>query len=314
MNPLAPIYGAPATQGASDDAKRSRWGNSNREHRSEHSGDETVAPLMKSMSLRRKKSTRDFNASGSVAEELGRNYPLNSGTNSSHHRSDTIRRDDDKRPVRSGTIRGLSRSGTLRGKDSETSEGPLIDCSEPVPFAKGSLLAKEDLESAHTHTHYRQAEDNSHHGPTLINIDDKVKFSKGSLLEKNSASTAAPVPNGFKISRSKSTREYHHRDHGSSSSGMEPAGEHRRHMSLRRKPTNKDRDRARHHDVPLPSTATPSSATSMTASSSTSTMSANKTLLRLDDTPEQSHTRTLLERQMKPLLNFAETDEKARRS
>jgi hypothetical protein len=157
-------------------------------------------------------------------------------------RSESTRRvEDSKKPSRMPS----------RGRTQE----PLIDCSNPPAFAKGSLLATEEEEPS-----------------TLIQIDDRVKFSKGSLLEQ-------------KVARQKSVRDP--LTNGPSTAGNTTVMEAevtRRHVSLRRKGT-----KSRH--VPLPSTSP-----------------VNSTLLRLDDTPERFHSRELLGRHVKPLVNFDSND------
>jgi hypothetical protein len=132
-----------------------------------------------------------------------------------------------------------------RGRTQE----PLIDCTNPPAFAKGSLLATEDEEPS-----------------TLIQIDDRVKFAKGSLLE---------------VARQKSVRDP--LTNGPSTAGNTTVeGEvARRHVSLRRKGT-----KSRHAN----------------------TSPVNSTLLRLDDTPERFHSRELLGRHVKPLVNFDSND------
>ncbi|KAF7728218.1 RNA polymerase II elongation factor [Apophysomyces ossiformis] len=280
LNPLAPIT-------AEGEATEERVWKTLTEHKSDHSGDEGQASLI---ALRRQKSTRELPKSSSAHNNGGEE-----STKSNHmlHRSESSRRVDDKRLNRSNT-RGLSRSGTMRGRENEPTE-PLIDCSEPVPFAKGSLLAHEDDVPAVPTKSHHHVEEETHHSNanTLIQLDDKVKFAKGSLLERKESTS------GRQLSRSKSTREHHstsktleangnNANSGSSSSSSTTNPEPRRHTSLRRKPTNKER--TRHHDVPLPNPPTPS----------------NGPLLQLDGTPEQIHSRALLERQMKPLLNFAD--------
>ncbi|KAI8884665.1 hypothetical protein K501DRAFT_332480 [Backusella circina FSU 941] len=212
--------------------------------------------------LRRHKSTRELQtkSNSNISDDHVKYI-------STLPRSESTRRvDETKKPTRTGTTsRSLGRSGTTRRTNDEP-EGPLVDCSNPSAFAKGSLLAakEEQIEQQH-----RQHEESN----TLIQIDDRVKFSKGSLLEQ-------------KVARQKSVR-----DPLTNTTIIEP--EHRRHVSLKRKPT-----KSRHHDAPLPNT-TPITSTSPPPSS---------TLLRLDDTPERFHSRELLGRHVKPLVNFDSND------
>lgn len=188
---------------------------------------------------------------------------------------------------RHSSRRDLSRSATMRGISGENK--PLVDLSDDGPFAKGSLLANSRSEEIpDVPTDKRQPTHDEAAATTLIHIDDKFKFSKGSLLDQKTNSETT------KLSRSKSSgREYHHHHHHQQhhSSSSETGG---RHMSLRRKPTSSSRSSAtRHHDVPLPSAPIPS----------------NGPLLQLDGTREQIHSKELLNRQIKPLLNFAESPE-----
>ncbi|CAO3697550.1 unnamed protein product [Rhizopus microsporus] len=203
-------------------------------------------------------------------------------------RSESTRRLEDKE---ASSPRGLSRNPTTK----KNKEGPLIDCSDPPTFAKGSLLAKEEeaeqsplrlqqqqqqqlqqqqqTQSQHQSSQQAQAEENN----TLIQIDDRVKFAKGSLLDQKEKETNTTPT---KMMRSKSVRELTSSEHATENN-------HRRHMSLRRKPTTKKL----HDAVPLPS---------------------NNTLLQLDDTPEKHHSRELHGRHVKPLLNF-DSDERPRK-
>lgn len=132
------------------------------------------------------------------------------------------------------------------------------------------------------HRDFHDDEDDQGNNSTLIQIDDKVKFAKGSLLEQREA--AGATTSG--LSRSKSTRE---RGEDSVSNG-EHYHQHRRYHSVRRRearPTTRT-------DIP----AVPAVPNAVVG---------NKTLLQLEGTPEQIHTRQLRERQMKPLLNFDES-------
>ncbi|KAI8978099.1 hypothetical protein BDB01DRAFT_861059 [Pilobolus umbonatus] len=170
---------------------------------------------------------------------------------------------------KSGDERRIGRSQTVSkmrhaaGSAKRTETEPLIDYTEAPTFAKGSLLAKEEDEAAKQQQLQQQQlqlqkQQQQQTDDTLIHIDNRFAFSKGSLLHKQEHT---------KVTRSKSTRETSHESEN-----------HRRHTSLRRKPT------AKRHDVPLP--PSPS------------------TLLKLDDTPESFHSRELHGRHVKPLLNF----------
>ncbi|KAG0182021.1 hypothetical protein DFQ29_006139 [Apophysomyces sp. BC1021] len=274
LNPLAPIV-------MEGDAMEERMRKNRVDYKSDQSGDEGQASLM---ALCRQKSTREPAKSSSHLnnghEEPTKNYTL--------HRSESSRRVEDKQRLKRSNTRGLSRNGTVRARENEPTE-PLIDCNEPPPFAKGSLLAHEDDAPVAVAKSHHHVEEEVHHsnGNTLIQIDDKVKFAKGSLLERKESTS------GRQLSRSKSTRDPHSASKTTEAGGSGGA-EPRRHASLRRKPTNKER--VVHHDVPLP---IPPAA-------------SNGPLLQLDGTPEQIHTRALLERQMKPLLNFTNSQERRR--
>ncbi|OAD72033.1 hypothetical protein PHYBLDRAFT_187479 [Phycomyces blakesleeanus NRRL 1555(-)] len=305
--------------------------------KSDQSGDEGYGTTS---FLRRQKSTRDVKPATLVDEHTKHQQTSSSGL----HRSESSRRIDEKRGR--GLSRGLSRSTTMRGREegglgSAIPDSPLIDYTEPSTFAKGSLLGKDGEE----HTTGR-LQDDAHAASvaaannTLIQINDKVKFSKGSLLERNESTHA-------KIGRSKSTREHHAPPSSSSVSSAaaaasssvatasasassaadtQPTNELRQHMSLRRKLTSsKDRERSRHHEnlaPTMPSSSPSSSNVSATASpvlgatvsgGIAPSATSHGPLLQLDGTPEQIHTKKLLGRQMKPLLNFADSDDKGRR-
>ncbi|CAO3614847.1 unnamed protein product [Cunninghamella blakesleeana] len=195
---------------------------------------------------------------------------------------------------RKASTRGLSRNGTLRHRDDQQNE----------------------INDNNNNT------DDNNGNNTLIHIDPKVQFSKGSLLEKAEAPlpiSSSPNNNninninnsnnnqvgggGGGLTRSKSTRDY------SSSSNLNNSHRSRgddtvlsHHTSIRRKERPKPKD---HHDVPLPNTTSIMTSTSSNPVSTTSkSHSNNTTLLQLDNTPERFHTQTLLQRQMKPLINF----------
>ncbi|KAG1221557.1 hypothetical protein G6F35_005909 [Rhizopus arrhizus] len=178
-------------------------------------------------------------------------------------RSESNRKLDDKKKSR-----GLTRNSTTIKSSTKEEDGPLIDCSDPPPFVKGSLLAKEDEIELHN-TKQQQVLASEEVNNTLIHIDDKVRFAKGSLLAKKDQAPS-------KMMRSKSVREL---------SASEPSeNNHKRHVSLRRKPTSK-----KSHEP-----------------------TNNSTLLQLDDTPEKFHSRELHGRHVKPLLNF-DSDERTTR-
>jgi hypothetical protein len=174
---------------------------------------------------------------------------------------------------------------------------------------------------------------------TLIRIEDKVQFSKGSLLAKGGSAlnhsptfvpaTAPPAtmatvnpsspqnshPHHHQqstgrtmMSRSKSTREAttpgpHHNQSYQKSQGDDRILSH--HMSIHRKDRNQHRQQ---HDVPLPNThAIMSSSSGNPASIATAPHNMHSGRVQLHDTPERVHTQALLNRQMKPLLNFDQT-------
>ncbi|KAK4515060.1 uncharacterized protein ATC70_002670 [Mucor velutinosus] len=254
------------------------------------------------------------------------------------------RSESTRRIEQEGAKRALGRSGTTRGGAGHTrnptttaknnadvenstttstttpADGPLIDCLGPPTFAKGSLLAKEEeaeqiqyrqqqqqlqqqqelMQRQQTQQQQQQQQQQQHEeSSTLIQIDDSIKFAKGSLLDQKE--------NGnVKMTRSKSVREV------SSNHNSEESSSHRRHVSLRRKPTGGKR--LQHHDVPLPNNAAiaslpispppaipPSTASSMLNSNHNQN---HTTLLQLNNNQERSHTRELHARHGKPLLNF----------
>ncbi|KAI8149456.1 hypothetical protein BJV82DRAFT_529743 [Fennellomyces sp. T-0311] len=203
---------------------------------------------------------------------------------------------DENVPTRSGTLRrhkstkDLQKSNTLSRHSSRRgrNDGPLIDGFERDPFSKGSLLATsmanseiESVDSGHSSSRQSpQVPDDTQASGTLIQLDDKVHFSKGSLLDKSLNSNAGVGES--RLSRSKSTRET---QHNHSADGGEP----RRYASVRRKPTTSSR--SRRHDVPMPNNAGVP-------------VPGNGPLLRPEENAGQQHTRELMERQIKPLVNF----------
>ena len=203
---------------------------------------------------------------------------------------------------------GLSRHGSRRGAGRGT-DGPLINPFDRESFSKGSLLANsnenEQIETTPRHSPIPPpppslpvAEELQQQPQTLIQIEDRVKFSKGSLLDKsvhgssgnmNSGGSGTSATSG--LSRSKSTREsssHHHHSNEVAAGNGEGTGGTRRQMSVRRKPTTSRSNRR--PEVPV-----------MPAAPS---IPGNGPLLQQDEDPEQAHTRKLMERQIKPLVNF----------
>ncbi|KAI8341016.1 hypothetical protein BC941DRAFT_467075 [Chlamydoabsidia padenii] len=206
----------------------------------------------------------------------------------SHGEPTTTRRTTDEAIKRKASTRGLSRNPTT----SRHREHPSPHQHDPIV---SPITADEGISSNMNGSH------------TLVHIEDKVQFSKGSLLAHGiSTSTnphSPPQQNSSRImmSRSKSTRE-------TSASHQQPKSQVEgtilsHHTSIRRKDRNQHRYQ---HDVPLPNTsAIMTLSTGNPLSTTTSpTHSTNPTLLQLNNTPERFHTQTLLNRQMKPLLNF----------
>ncbi|KAI9489697.1 hypothetical protein BDB00DRAFT_842080 [Zychaea mexicana] len=280
MNPLGPID-APASTAPLTSSVESSRGTAN--------GEETVL-VNRSNTLRRHKSTKEFS----------RSSPSSAGNEEIN---------------KSGSGNGLSRHSSRRGRGGrDGADGPLINPYDRDPFSKGSLLANSIANSENEpleNSTARQivalpSEDlsSSSQPQTLIQIDDRVKFSKGSLLEKSTHGATAVSSSGeSKLSRSRSTRDSNHHHHHNTDGGAAAAatsvpsasaaiggGETRRQMSVRRKPTT---SRSRRHDVPMPA-------------SSAVPVPPNGPLLRPDEDPEQAHTRKLMERQIKPLINFNE--------
>ncbi|OBZ90572.1 Amyloid beta A4 precursor protein-binding family B member 1-interacting protein [Choanephora cucurbitarum] len=246
--------------------------------------------------LRRHKSTKE----SSHKEDYNSTKPPSSGSN----HSESVRRSDDKRPLgRSATLRGTSRNNSSANEKDGSENGPLIDCFDTPTFAKGSLLAKEEEQEQVLYRQQQQElqrqqeEASSNANKTLIQVEDRVTFSKGSLLDKKENSS----PTVTKMTRSKSVREV------SSTPPITEPSEHRRHVSLRRKPTSS----RRHHDVPLPNNAAIASlpSTPSSASSNQSPKPSSKAaLLQLGDTPESFHTKELYGRHMKPLISFGSSE------
>ncbi|KAI9484097.1 MAG: hypothetical protein EXX96DRAFT_560893 [Benjaminiella poitrasii] len=264
--------------------------------------------------IRRHKSARDLNSSYHRSlEEAQTKIPL--------PRSESTRRlggNSEKRlpALNDSATKSLPRTPTLINTTITADAGSadnhhlLADPSDGQAFIKGSLLAREEEPDQILYRQQQQEllrqqqqsyEDSSNNNNnTLIHIEERIKFAKGSLLDKKENAAV-------KMSRSTSAREV-------SPSNNTIGGEHRRHVSLRRKPTGGKR--LQHHDVPLPNNAAiaslpsspPPSSLSHTiahlSSPTTATANNNTTLLRLDDTPERFHTRELRERHVKPLLDF----------
>ncbi|KAI8386893.1 hypothetical protein BD560DRAFT_383086 [Blakeslea trispora] len=243
----------------------------------------------KSSTLRRHKSTKESTHKEDHSNTKSAS-PALSHTESS--------RKGDRPLGRSATLRGMSRNNNSAEKDS-SDNGPLIDCFDTPTFAKGSLLAKEEEQEQVLYRQQqqelqRQQEEAAlNANKTLIQVEDRVTFSKGSLLDKKE--NGSPAVN--KMTRSKSVREV------LTTPPMAEPSEHRRHVSLRRKPTSS----RRHHDVPLPNNAAIASLPSTPSSASTSHSAKSNSkaaLLQLDDTPESFHTKELYGRHMKPLISF----------
>lgn len=254
--------------------------------------------------IRRHKSTRELSTTNKLSDEH---------TKHALPRSESTRRVDEPKRSLTRTRRNptVSTSAMAESNTLVTSptDAPLIDYTDPPTFAKGSLLAKEELSDQMLYRQQQQQLYEEQQQSRLIHIDDRIKFSKGSLLDKNSlagatasaataasvtAAAATPATNNNKMTRSKSVREVSSNTNEESSS--------RRHVSLRRKPTNK-----KHHDVPLPNNTPINNSISSTApppAYSSLPSSTTNTLLRLDDTPERFHSRELHGRHVKPLLNF----------
>ncbi|KAI9301438.1 hypothetical protein BJ944DRAFT_4711 [Cunninghamella echinulata] len=234
-------------------------------------------------------------------KSLKRDEESNTGDSASNGRSRGMSQGETVK--RKASTRGLSRSGTLRHRDDQQQH-------------------ESNDGSAHL-------EDNNNN--TLIQIDPKVQFSKGSLLDKaesiplstpsssinNNNNNVNNTPahhnhtNGGGLTRSKSTRDYSSSGNYHRSKGDDTVLSH--HTSIRRKDRSGGGRQRDHHDVPLPNTSsimTSSASSSNPLSPSSkhhnSNSSNNNTLLQLDNTPERFHTQSLLQRQMKPLINFNE--------
>lgn len=236
----------------------------------------------RSGTLRRHKSTREMASSynSSNDEELNRKYPV---------------------PIENGRST-LSRHSSRR----RIPDNPLIDCTDRETFAKGSLLAQsnqDEQQQMPPPLPQQQTmsqpipDDNGGGGSTLIQLQDKTPFAKGSLLAKKTGIEQQQQQQhvSSKLSRSKSTR-----DTATPHQDDQPVPT-RRHVSLRRKPTS-SRDKARWQQADVPMPAMPGG----------SAMPSNGPLLNLED-PEQIHSRQLMERQIKPLVNFATSDPRGRR-
>ncbi|KAI8875563.1 hypothetical protein K501DRAFT_263623 [Backusella circina FSU 941] len=312
MNPLAPISSESDLKHAKNDENKPLLKNE------QHNTDEEKIPAIQS-TLRRHKSTRELHTkthNPAISDELVKQ---------------TLTRSDTKKLGRSATTsRGLGRSATMGGRrrkntlgagDENMPDGPLIDCSEPPTFAKGSLLANEEeieqqmyrqqqqqqyqqQQQQHQQQayHHHQQQQQQHHSSqqeensnTLIQIDDRFKFAKGSLLDKKE--------NPVKITRSKSERDplsSNHVNNMSLDSNSEQP-QHRRHVSLRRKPTGRSLP---HPDVPLPNTTPVVASPSSPPPPLPTTPNSGNTLLQLNLTPETFHSRELKGRHVKPLINF----------
>ncbi|CAO3655867.1 unnamed protein product [Mucor hiemalis] len=267
-------------------------------------------PTSEESNIRRHKSTKEFNTNNKSSEDHAK------------HVTPSLPKSESTRKVAVDEKKPLARHGTTRGSHRTTPATTLITIDNPPAdvqpvadegptFAKGSLLAKEEqIEQILYRQQQQQQYEESQQ--TLIQINDRIQFSKGSLLDQKENRNIATAP-ANKMTRSKSVREV---SSSNRETNEEASPSSRRHVSLRRKPTNK---KPQHHDVPLPNT-TPITTNTTTApllpppppysqQVPPSNNSKNTTLLQLNDTPERFHSRELHGRHVKPLLNF-DSDER----
>jgi hypothetical protein len=186
-----------------------------------------------------------------------------------------------KPPIpRASKSTGTRRAGPLPRSLEPSLESIRVaaQADEKRPFDKGALLSPDDR-SIPTSPH--------DDGGTLVKLDNEVQFVEGSLLQQASEtggtrgrSKSISRDNHMARSQSRSRHAYGHDTRDASTSTS-------RSKSLRRKPTVRDIDRDAETQPPLP-----------TASGE------DGPLLQLDLTPEASHTRSLRNRQVKPLITF----------
>ncbi|SAL95321.1 hypothetical protein [Absidia glauca] len=243
----------------------------------------------------------------------------------------TSRRITDESIKRNASTRGLSRNNTVsRSREHH---------SPSLSHHSGSKDVNDFATTGSTMNDGTSTTNNITGSNTLIRIEDKVQFSKGSLLAKggsasNHSPTSVPAtappatmatvnssspqnshPHHHQQSsgrtmmpRSKSTREAttagsHHNQPYQRSQGDDRILSH--HTSIHRKDRNQHRQQ---HDVPLPNThAILSSSSGNPVSIATAPHNMHSGRVQLHDTPERVHTQALLNRQMKPLLNFDRT-------
>ncbi|KAI8576108.1 hypothetical protein K450DRAFT_258513 [Umbelopsis ramanniana AG] len=183
-----------------------------------------------------------------------------------------------KPPIpRASKSTGTRRAGPLpRSLDQSLESVRVAQLDEKRLFDKAALLSLDDRSTpASPHDD----------GGTLVKLDNEVQFVEGSLLQQASEtggtrgrSKSISRDNHMARSQSRSRHAHDTRDASSSTS---------RSKSLRRKPTVRDIDRDAETQPPLPTTT-----------------GEEGPLLQLDLTPEASHTQSLRNRQVKPLITF----------
>ncbi|ORZ13549.1 hypothetical protein BCR42DRAFT_418533 [Absidia repens] len=288
-------------------------------------------------SLRRYKSTKRE----PVSSEDTNNNTVEGRSRSMSRSESSSRRITDETIKRKASTRGLSRNGTTRNREHHhqphqhdtndtngttattttaneegTTSSTLIHIEDKLQFSKGSLLDKGNMappmtpasSATATHSATITTTSTSSAPPSITNSNTSSQHHHHhhhhhQPMQNNSSSGSNSNRN--MMSRSKSTRETSSSSHHTQHRSRADDGILSHHTSIRRKDRGQQhRQQQQQHDVPLPNTHAIMTSSSGNPMSTTSRNNTDNTLLKLNNTPERFHTQTLLQRQMKPLLNF----------
>jgi hypothetical protein len=175
---------------------------------------------------------------------------------------------------------GTKRAGTIsRSLEHSIESSRVSRLDEKRAFEKRTLLGAEGQSSP---TSPREE------GSTLVTLDEGIQFSEGSLLHQ---ATDTSGHRGRSKSISRDNRMARSQSRSRHAAGLDARDQQpsstSRSKSLRRKPTVRDADRETEAPPPLPTAP-----------------GEDGPLLQLDLTPEASHTQSLRNRQVKPLITF----------
>ncbi|CAO3596190.1 unnamed protein product [Absidia cylindrospora] len=285
--------------------------------------------------LRRYKSTKRE----PVSLEDTNNNTIEGRSRSMSRSESSSRRITDETIKRKASTRGLSRNGTTRNREHHhqthqhetndtnaaitttttneegTTSSTLIHIEDKLQFSKGSLLDKGNMAPLMTPASSSTAA----HSATITTTS--TSSAPPSTTNGNTSSqhhhhhhhhhqpmqnitSSGGNSNRNMMSRSKSTRETSSSSHNTQHRSRADDGVLSHHTSIRRKDRGQQHRQQQQHDVPLPNTHAIMTSSSSNPMSTTSRNNTDNTLLKLNNTPERFHTQTLLQRQMKPLLNF----------